>query len=216
MTKLRTLAAAMLLLVCGIMSYAATAPAEQGGKREVKGQVLDTNNEPLMGVAVVLAGTTTGVTTDLDGYFTMNVPEGDVTLEFLSLGYSEKKMTVPSTQSNLTVYLTESATALDATVVVGYGSTKKVNLTGAVSVVESESIQNRSAANLGQLLQGTVPGLNITTSSGRPGQGATLNIRGLTSLNSSSPYVLVDGVEGDLSQVNPNDVESISVIKDAS
>lgn len=216
MTKLRTLAAAMLLLVCGFVSYASAVPAGQASTREVKGLVLDTTEQPLMGVAVVLAGTTQGVTTDLDGAFSINVPNGEVTLEFLSLGYSEKKITLPSTQSNVTVYLTESATALDATVVVGYGSTKKVNLTGAVSVVESESIQNRSAANLGQLLQGTVPGLNITTSSGRPGQGATLNIRGLTSLNSSSPYVLVDGVEGDLSQVNPNDVESISVIKDAS
>lgn len=216
MTKLRTLAAAMLLLVCGLVSYASAAPAEQGSTREVKGKVLDTNEEPLMGVAVVLAGTTQGVTTDLDGTFSMKVPAGEVTLEFLSLGYSEKKVVVPATQSVINVYLTESATALDATVVVGYGTTKKVNLTGAVSVVESESIQNRSAANLGQLLQGTVPGLNITTSSGRPGQGATLNIRGLTSINSSSPYVLVDGVEGDLSQVNPNDVESISVIKDAS
>ena len=206
----------MLLLVCGIVSYAAAAPAEQGGKREVKGTVLDGTEQPLMGVAVVLAGTTQGVTTDLDGQFTISVPSGDVTLEFLSLGYSEKKVVVPAAQDKIVVYLAETATALDATVVVGYGSTKKVNLTGAVSVVESESIQNRSAANLGQLLQGTVPGLNITTSSGRPGQGATLNIRGLTSLNSSSPYVLVDGVEGDLSQVNPNDVESISVIKDAS
>ncbi len=216
MTKLRSLATAMLLLVCGIVSYAAAAPAEQGGKREVKGTVLDATEQPLMGVAVVLAGTTQGVTTDLDGQFAITVPSGDVTLEFLSLGYSDKKVVVPASQGKVVVYLAESATALDATVVVGYGSTKKVNLTGAVSVVESESIQNRSAANLGQLLQGTVPGLNITTSSGRPGQDATLNIRGLTSLNSSSPYVLVDGVEGSLAQVNPNDVESISVIKDAS
>lgn len=216
MTKLRILAAAMLLLVCGLVSYASAAPAEQGSTREVKGKVLDTNDEPLMGVAVVLAGTTQGVTTDLDGAFSMKVPAGEVTLEFLSLGYSEKKVVVPSTQSVINVYLTESATALDATVVVGYGTTKKVNLTGAVSVVESEDLEKRPVANLGQMLQGTVPGLNVTSASGRPGQGATLNIRGLTSLNSSSPYVLVDGVEGDISAVNPNDVESISVVKDAS
>ena len=216
MTKLKNLATAMLLLVCGIVSYAAVVPAEQGQKREVKGTVMDATEQPLMGVAVVIAGTTQGVTTDLDGNYVISVPAGDVTLEFLSLGYSEKQVTVHASQGTCNVFLTESATALDATVVVGYGSTKKVNLTGAVSVVESKEIHNRSAANLGQLLQGTVPGLNITTSSGRPGQGATLNIRGLTSLNSSSPYVLVDGVEGNLSQVNPNDVESISVIKDAS
>ena len=216
MTKLRTLATAVLLLVCGVTSYIYAAPAEQAGKREVKGKVLDATDQPLMGVAVVLAGTTTGVTTDLDGAFSMNVPEGEVTLEFLSLGYAEKKVVVPATQSVINVYLSESATALDATVVVGYGSVKKVNLTGAVSVVESEDLEKRPVANLGQMLQGTVPGLNVTSASGRPGQGATLNIRGLTSINSSSPYVLVDGVEGSISAVNPNDVESISVVKDAS
>ena len=204
------------MLVCGVTSYIYAAPAEQAGKREVKGKVLDATDQPLMGVAVVLAGTTTGVTTDLDGAFSMNVPEGEVTLEFLSLGYAEKKVVVPATQSVINVYLSESATALDATVVVGYGSVKKVNLTGAVSVVESEDLEKRPVANLGQMLQGTVPGLNVTSASGRPGQGATLNIRGLTSINSSSPYVLVDGVEGSISAVNPNDVESISVVKDAS
>jgi hypothetical protein len=135
MTKLRTLATAVLLLVCGVTSYIYAAPAEQAGKREVKGKVLDATDQPLMGVAVVLAGTTNGVTTDLDGAFSMNVPEGEVTLEFLSLGYAEKKVVVPATQSVINVYLSESATALDATVVVGYGSVKKVNLTGAVSVV---------------------------------------------------------------------------------
>ena len=86
------------------------------------------------------------------------------------MGYTTKKVDVPASQSVLTVYLAESATALDATVVVGYGTTKKVNLTGAVSVVESESISNRSSANLGSILQGTVPGLTVTAATGRPGQ----------------------------------------------
>ena len=90
MTKLRTLAAAMLLLVCGFVSYASAVPAGQASTREVKGLVLDTTEQPLMGVAVVLAGTTQGVTTDLDGAFSINVPNGEVTLEFLSLGYSEE------------------------------------------------------------------------------------------------------------------------------
>ena len=216
MTKLRNLATAMLLLVCGIVSYASVVPAEQGQTREVKGKVLDATEQPLMGVAVVVAGTTQGVTTDLDGNFVIKVPAGDVTLEFLSLGYSEKQVSVPATQGTITVFLSESATALDATVVVGYGTTKKVNLTGAVSVVESKSIENRSAANLGNILQGTVPGLTVTSASGRPGQGTSINIRGWNSINSGSPLVLVDGVEGDLSKVNPNDVESISVVKDAS
>ena len=100
--------------------------------------------------------------------------------------------------------------------VVGYGVQKKENLTGAVSVVTSKSIENRSAANLGNILQGTVPGMTVTSASGRPGQSVSLNIRGWNSINSGSPLVLVDGVVGSLERVNPNDVESISVLKDAS
>ena len=197
-------------------STAAAQSVSSGASREVKGTVLDGSEYPLMGVAVLVAGTTNGGITDLDGNFSIQVPAGDVTLEFVSLGYTTKKIDVPASQSVVKVYLAESATALDATVVVGYGTTKKVNLIGAVSVVESEAISNRSAANLGNILQGTVPGLTITSATGRPGQSTSINIRGLNSINGGSPLVLVDGVEGDLSRVNPNDVESISVVKDAS
>ena len=105
---------------------------------------------------------------------------------------------------------------LEDAVVVGYGVQKKENLTGAVSVVSSKSIQNRTQANLGNILQGTVPGLTVTSPSGRPGESVSINIRGWNSINSGSPLVLVDGVVGSLGRVNPNDVESISVLKDAS
>ena len=110
----------------------------------------------------------------------------------------------------------EDSLSIDETVVVGYGVQKKVNLTGAISTVSSENLENRTAPTLTHMLQGSVPGLNVTTSSGRPGNSASINIRGINSINGGSPLVLVDGAEGDLSRVNPADVESISVIKDAS
>lgn len=105
---------------------------------------------------------------------------------------------------------------LTETVVVGYGSQKKVNLTGAISTVGSDDLKNRASLDVAHMLQGAVAGLNVTSATGRPGQAASFNIRGMGSINSSSVLVLVDGVEGNLQQVAPNDVESISVIKDAS
>ena len=105
--------------------------------------------------------------------------------------------------------------SLEETVVIGYGTQKKVNLTGAITAVDSKELENRSSHSLSNMLQGSVPGLNITTSAGNPGSTGSLNIRGFTSINGASPLVLIDGAVGDINRVNPNDVESISVIKDA-
>lgn len=105
---------------------------------------------------------------------------------------------------------------LDEAVVIGYGTQKKVNLTGAVATVGSEKLENRATQSLANMLQGSVAGLNVTTSSGVPGSSPSINVRGTTSINSAGPLVLIDGAVGELDRVNPNDVESISVIKDAS
>ena len=183
----------------------------------VSGTVYDISETPLAGVAVMVEGTTSGVATGSDGNFSLQIPRGSSRiLVFSSLGYVTKKVDINASRQGLKVYLTEDATMLDATVVVGYGTQKKVNLTGAVSTVESGDIQDRAAASVAHMLQGSVPGLNITTSSGRPGNEASINIRGVNSINGGSPLVLIDGVEGSLDRVNPADVESISVIKDAS
>ncbi len=184
--------------------------------REVSGRVLDTGGQPLVGAAVLLSGTTTGDVTDLDGAFSLKVPAGDVTLEVSCLGYALQTVMVPAAQGRVTVTLEEDKMLLDETVVIGYGTQKKVNLTGAITVVESKELEDRTAHNLNNMLQGSVPGLNITTSAGNPGAAGSLNIRGITSINSADPLVLIDGVEEDISRVNPNDVASISVIKDAS
>ena len=176
--------------------------------------VLDKDDYPVIGAAILKADGS-GDITDVDGKCVISLSPSDKSLTVSCLGYMTKTIPVGTT-SMMKVYLEEEALALDALVVVGYGSQKKGNLTGAISVVDSENIAGRSQSSLSNLLQGTVPGLTVTTSSGRPGQEASVNIRGVTSITGGSPLVLIDGVEGDLALVNPNDVESISVIKDAS
>jgi len=212
-SNMKNLKLAVTALALLLVSFTAASQS----KRTVQGTVLDSGQQPLVGVAVLYDGGKTGVITDLDGHFECQVAAGEsVTLDVSCLGYVSKKVTVPDTQSTITVILAESAVDLEGTVVVGYGVQKKVNLTGAIGVIDSEKIESRVAPTLTHMLQGSVPGLNVTTSSGRPGNTADINIRGINSINGGSPLVLIDGAEGSLDRVNPADVESISVIKDAS
>ena len=194
-------------MVAGISAFAQN--------RELSGVVLDATDFPLVGVAVIVDGTTNGAMTAEDGTFKLNV-EGQVVLSVSSLGYVTKSVTVPASQDKVTIYLEEDTMLLDETVVVGYGTQKKVNLTGAVTAVDEQALADRVSPNLSSMLQGAVPGLSISTSSGNPGSTGTLQIRGKGSINGGNPLVLIDGVEGEMDRVNPNDVESISVIKDAS
>ncbi len=199
-----------------IALYPTGYDADAAGYRVITGVVLDVNSQPIPGVAVFSGKDGHGVSVGVDGRFSIRLSPDEHVLTFSCLGYVDKTVQVSGRKDNLTVYLSEDAISLDATVVVGYGTQKKVNLTGAVSTIESESIQDRTATSLAHMLQGTIPGLNVTTSSGYPGSSASINIRGINSINGGSPLVLIDGVEGDLNIVNPSDVESISVVKDAS
>lgn len=185
--------------------------------REVRGRVLDQDAVPLEGVAV-LAGPKTGTLTGADGTFSLRVADGPVSLEFSCLGYQTVHQDVPAMNDYVEVTLDTDDMTLDETVVIGYGTAKKVNLTGAVSTVTSKELANRTSNTLTHMLQGSVPGLYVKTYSGNPADEASINIRGYASINNSSgsALVLVDGVEGDLAKVNPSDVESVSVIKDAS
>ena len=198
-----------LLLSLGCFGAAAQS-------RTVTGKVVDEAGEALMGVAVIQQGTNNGTVTELDGSFAIQLPSADVVLEITSLGYVSKTVSVPVGTKTVSVVLSEDSTVLEETVVVGYGTQKKVNLTGAVTAVDSKELEDRVAHNLSTMLQGSVAGFNISTSSGNPGSTGTLNIRGTTSINEASPLVLIDGVPGDINRVNPADVASISVIKDAS
>ena len=211
MRLFKSFAASLALLLVSFSAFAQT--------REISGVVLDATDFPLIGVAVIVDGTTNGAMTDENGSFTLRVPATEVILNVSSLGYETKLVTVPATQDKLTIYLSEDNMMIDETVVVGYGTQKKVNLTGAVGVVDSKQLEDRTSHNLSAMLQGSVPGLNISTSAGSPGSSGTLNIRGVGSIGSGSdtaPLVLIDGVEGEIDRVNPADVASISVIKDAS
>lgn len=199
-----------------ILLLAGSSMVLSAQNRSISGKVFDTNEEPLIGVTVTIENTTIGAITDIDGAFTLQVPEGKVVLNVSYVGFVPQKVTVASGQSNVTVRLSEEAVLLNEVVVVGYGKQKKVNLTGAVASVGGEELENRVTKSLSSMLQGTVAGLNVTTSSGVPGSSASINVRGITSIHESEPLVLIDGAVGDIDRVNPNDVESISVIKDAS
>ena len=195
--------------------FALTSLSLRAQDRTVTGKVLGPDGLPLMGTAVIQEGTTNGTMTGDDGSYSIKLPSADVILTFSSLGYETQNVPVTARQSVCDVTLAEDSQLLEETVVVGYGVQKKVNLTGSVTAVDGKVFADRTTGNLSTMLQGSVPGLNISTSSGNPGSTGTLNIRGFTSINGAEPLVLVDGVIGEIDRVNPNDVESISVIKDA-
>ncbi|WP_149242772.1 TonB-dependent receptor [Dyadobacter sp. 32] len=168
----------------------------------------------LPGVSVVLKGTSQGTTTDSKGSFELDIPKEESVLVFSFVGYISQEIVVGN-RTSLQVTLVADNKALEELVVVGYGTQKKVNLTGAVSQVQAKDLENRPLNNMSQILQGMVPNLNITFGTGQPGQGGNLNVRGETSINGGGPLVLIDGIPGDINRINPNDVESVSVLKDA-
>lgn len=206
-----------IFIMCFILSLVSLCAFAQDGGRTITGTVQDAKGNPLVGAVVMQPGSSNGAVTDADGAFSIEVSGGGtVTLEVSILGYVTKSFSLPEKQDVLKAFLSEDALLMDEAVVVGYGTQKKVNLTGAISTVEASELANRATSTLGHMLQGSVPGLNVTMSSGRPGNSPSVNIRGMNSINGGSPLILIDGVEGSLDRVNPNDVESISVIKDAS
>lgn len=183
----------------------------------VEGIVRDSSGESLPGVTVTVKGTSSGTITDLDGNFSlMNVPP-DATLSFSFVGMETHEVSVDGT-NKFSILMKEVSFGLDEVVVVGYGTQKKVNVTGSVDVITNEKISGRQASNVSQLLQGASPSLDLSINSNygfEPGAAMNMTIRGMGSLNGGSPYVLIDGVPGDLNLLNPEDIESISVLKDA-
>lgn len=217
-------AAATLLLCCALPVQAKadtyktqeTASIQQQTVKTT-GVIIDNTGEPLIGVSVKVQGTNTGTITDLDGKFSIDTPPKAL-LEFSFIGY--KTITMEVTGKELHITMQEDSKQLDEVVVVGYGSQKKVNVTGSVSMVNADVLESRPVQNVSQALQGVIPGLNMSVGS----SGGTLdgklnvNIRGAGTISdgsSSSPLVLIDGIEGDMNTVNPNDIESVSVLKDA-
>ncbi len=182
----------------------------------IKGKVKDSKTgEPLIGVNVAFEGTSIGTSTDVNGVFSLKTSEDTKILVLSYIGYITKKVDI-GTNSELQISLVAEDNSLDEVVVVGYGSQKKINLTGAVDQISSKSIENRTASNTTQMLEGVIPNVNLELTDGRPYRSASYNIRGVTSIGEGgNALVLIDGVEGDPNLLNPNDIESISVLKDA-
>lgn len=183
-------------------------------QHQIQGTVTDEKGTPLVGVTVKVKGTSQGTVTDAQGNFSLTVPD-NATLEVSYIGYETQEVTVGN-QTNITVQMKVTASGLNEVVVVGYGTQKKKNLTGAVSQVSGEVLDNRALPNLTQGLQGEIPNLNLTMLDGKPIQSPSYNVRGTTSIGQGgNALVLIDGVEGDPSMINPNDVASVTVLKDA-
>lgn len=180
-------------------------------KKTISGTVKDQNGIPVIGANVVEKGTTNGTITDIDGNYSLTISGQSAILQITYIGYKDLEMQVGN-KTMLNIALHEDTQALDEVVVVGYGTQKKVNLTGAVEVIGGEKLEGRSVSTISQALQGQVSGANFTTGKFgyEPGASLSFQIRG-----QGSAYVLVDGVPTDLARVNPNDIESISVLKDA-
>ena len=200
----------LTLLVClmGLVGFA---------QKTVTGTVKDAAGEPMIGVSVVVNGTSTGSVTDINGNFTIQNVANNASLKISYIGYQTQTVKVGN-QSSFNIVLKEDANSLDELVVIGYGVVKKRDLTGSVSSLKSSDIENVAAADPMQAMQAKIPGLDITQSDGQAGGALTMNLRGTRSINAdNTPLILVDGVEyGSNIDLNSSDIESMEVLKDAS
>ncbi|GAA4432230.1 TonB-dependent receptor [Ravibacter arvi] len=182
----------------------------------VTGKVTDERGEGLPGVSILVKGTQTGMISDVDGSFSIEVPGPGAILVFSFVGYLGQELAVGE-RTHIEISLRVDTKSLEEVVVVGYGGTQKVNLTGAISTIQyDDKLNNRPVTNASQALGGTASGVWVSQNSGKPGSdGAQIRIRGWGTLNNSNPLIIVDGVEGSFDQLNPSDIQSISVLKDA-
>ncbi|HZH71617.1 MAG TPA: SusC/RagA family TonB-linked outer membrane protein, partial [Mariniphaga sp.] len=191
---------------------------EQPSQREIKGKVNDENGQPLPGVTVLVKGTTIGTITNADGEFSLDIPLTAEALQFSFVGMKTQELTLQG-RTTFEVEMAEDLVGMEEVVVVGYGTQKKSDITGSVASFNTEILQERPQTNIAQALQGTLPGVNVTTSSSGAEDNATLLIRGQNSITASNnPLIVLDGIpySGNLSELNPNDISSMEVLKDAS
>ena len=207
------LLAAALMAVCLLVPQFASAQS----RVRATGTVTDQNGEPVIGVGIFEKGTTNGTASDADGKWTLSLPAGS-TLVFQSIGYYTQEVGVTASRTTYDVVLNEDTTMLEDVVVVGFGTQKKVNLTGSVAVATAEDIEARPVVDVPSALQGMLPGLQLTHSAGDINTNMTIRVRGsgtIGSGSSDSPLILIDGMQGDINTLNPQDVDNISVLKDA-
>jgi TonB-linked SusC/RagA family outer membrane protein len=195
----------------------ATRPAgvEQAAQRTIKGIITDKNGEPIIGATISVEGTTNGTVSDLDGAFSLNVPVGSV-LKVSYVGFTDQHITITN-QRELNVVLKEDNKVLDEVVVIGYGTQRKADLTGSVANINAEKLNTESNTTIGQALQGKIAGVDIVSQGGTPGASPRIMVRGIGTLNNAAPLYIVDGMYmDDIAHINPNDIASIDVLKDAS
>ena len=213
--KLLAVRLLMVLFIAGLtynLSYSGTGQQEN---IVVTGKVTDVNtDEPLPGVTVLSKGTSTGTITDVDGNYSITVAPDDV-LQFSYIGYLTEEMPV-NNATTINVAMVVDVIGLDEVIVTGYGVQKKSDVTGSISSISSEQLAEIPVSGVDHALQGRAAGVNVINNSGRPGEAATIQIRGITSVNSAEPLVIIDGVRGDISEINPGDIASVEVLKDAS
>lgn len=186
----------------------------KGNGKKVTGVIADTNGEPLIGATVKVKGTQIATVTDFDGNYSIEAPEG-ATLEVSYIGFNTQEVKVGS-RNSYNIEMAEDNNSLEELVVIGYGMVKKKDLTGSIAAVKGDELVNRRTTMLSNALQGALSGVMVRRSSSAPGSGAgSIHVRGVTTMGDSSPLVIVDGVEGSLDYVNSNDVESVTVLKDA-
>ena len=200
----------LILLIC-CLSGATWAQTQSN----VNGLITDSSGEPLIGVSIQVKGTTHGTISDLDGKFMLLAKTGDI-LRISYVGYTPQEIKLTGNQQ-LRIIMEEDTKRLEEVVVVGYGTQKKVNLTGSVSSITADELANKPVMSTAQALAGLAPGLSVLQTSGRPGTGATVKIRGTGTFSNAGtdPLVLIDGLSGSIDDVDPNDIQSISFLKDA-
>lgn len=226
--QILNLRALVTLLLLSALPGVSSVFAQQGGERTITGQVTDETKEALIGASVVAKGTVIGTITDFDGNYALSVPTNATELIFSYVGYESKTVAIPKGSNVLNVQMKSDAQMLSDVVVIGYGTTRKSDLTGSVSNVSSEDFNSGLISSPEQLINGKVSGVQIMSASGSPTSGSTIRIRGGASLNASNdPLIVLDGVPLEsggisgnsgnfLSLINPNDIESMTILKDAS
>lgn len=203
-----------ILLIFGLF-FMQSSFAQTKSNVLVQGKIVDADSTEIVGAVVKIKDRSVGTVTDAKGHFSINVGVGEV-LEFSYLGYRPKSLKITNAQRNLVIKLEEDAVLLDNVVVIGYGTNSKEKLTGSVATVGTADFKNRPITDVSIALQGKVPGMQVTQLSGQPGDdGSSINIRGIGTLNDSSPLIIIDGFESSFDKVDPKDIESISVLKDA-
>jgi TonB-dependent outer membrane receptor, SusC/RagA subfamily, signature region len=200
------------LSFCALIIYSATAYAQVN----VSGTVTDQNNESLIGVNVIVKDTRQGTVTNVDGEFSLTVPNANAVLEFSYVGFRTQEISLNG-RTYIQVMMSEDTELLDEVVVVGYGTQKRVSVTGSVAQIDSREILQAPSGDISSLLAGKLPGLTAKQNTGQPGSdGSSIRIRGISTLGNGSPTFIVDGVQRGFASIDPNDIDKISILKDAS